>query len=82
MQIETATRFANGKRNRDVFKATLQADLKAVITSLVESTLETEEIAEVFFNSGVILPSVTLQDIIAKRYVSQGATKGIAAGGR
>lgn len=78
---ERATRLDNGKRGLTNFKANLQADLNAVVDGLVASNLSPEEVMDVFANSGVILPPVTLQNVLARRAVLNGDVKGIVGGG-
>ncbi len=78
---ERATRLNNGKRGLTNFKANLQADLNAVVDGLVASNLSPEEVMDVFANSGVILPPVTLQNVLARRAVLNGDVKGIVGGG-
>ena len=53
-----------------------------MVDGLVASNLSPEEVMDVFANSGVILPPVTLQNVLARRAVLNGDVKGIVGGGR
>ena len=55
MRIETATLTGNNKRGREVFKATLAADLKAFVASITGSTLDAHEIGAIFENANLPL---------------------------
>lgn len=61
--FETATRFANGKRNPDQLKT----DFKQAVQALADSTIPLEEITELFVTSGFPFPQQLIQNIAARR---------------
>jgi hypothetical protein len=69
---ETATLENNGKRSREVFAAQVKQDFKDLLTRLVDSKLDANELLEVFANTGLMVPVVLVQNILVARYAKYG----------
>jgi hypothetical protein len=76
---KTAALENNGKRSREVFAAQAKDDFKALFDRLVASTLNANDLLDVFSNTGLMLPIMIVQNILADRYSKFADNSGEAA---
>jgi hypothetical protein len=76
---KTAAPENNSKRARVVFAVQAKDDFKALFDRLVASSLDVHELLDLFSNTGLMMPIMIVQNILAARYAKFGDNSEAAA---